>query len=316
VTGTGSSNGSDPANGTGQSPVESPQELARLLGETGYLADDALATTAYLALDLGRPLFVEGDPGTGKTALALAIAQSLHAPLIRLQCYEGLRVEQALYDWDFPRQLLHLRVAEATGRADAVEGELYSRRFLLARPIVEALEKSTAECRSVLLIDEIDRADDEFDAMLLEVLADSSVTIPEFGTITAERPPVVILTSNRTREVHDALKRRCLYSWVEHPTAERELAILKARLPEVSDYLAQAVVTAVGRLRNLDLVKPPGVSETLDWARALHSLGVRTVDSDALAATLGAAVKYREDTQRVLEAGLTESLIDVGMRRG
>ncbi|MCW2602360.1 MAG: ATPase [Pseudonocardiales bacterium] len=294
----------------------SPDELATALASVGYLADDALATTAYLALDLGRPLFVEGDPGTGKTALALALAESLGAPLIRLQCYEGLRVEQALYDWDFPRQLLHLRVAEATGRAEEVEGELYSRRFLLARPIVEALEQSTAECRSVLLIDEIDRADDEFDAMLLEVLADSSVTIPELGTITAARPPVVVLTSNRTREVHDALKRRCLYAWVDHPSAVRELAIVRSRLPEVADALAQDVVTAVRRLRGMDLVKPPGVSETLDWARSLHALGVRTVDEDSLAATLGAAVKYREDTQRVHELGLMESLIDVGMRRG
>ncbi|MCU1690106.1 MAG: ATPase [Jatrophihabitantaceae bacterium] len=294
----------------------SPDELATALASVGYLADDALATTAYLALDLGRPLFVEGDPGTGKTALALALAESLGAPLIRLQCYEGLRVEQALYDWDFPRQLLHLRVAEATGRAEEVEGELYSRRFLLARPIVEALEQSTAECRSVLLIDEIDRADDEFDAMLLEVLADSSVTIPELGTITAARPPVVVLTSNRTREVHDALKRRCLYAWVDHPSAVRELAIVRSRLPEVADALAQDVVTAVRRLRGMDLVKPPGVSETLDWARSLHALGVRSVDEDSLAATLGAAVKYREDTQRVHELGLMESLIDVGMRRG
>ena len=296
--------------------IASPAELARRLGEVGYLADDDLATAAFLALDLQRPLFVEGDPGTGKTALALALAEVLGAPLVRLQCYEGLRVEQALYDWDFPRQLLHLRVAEATGRADQVEGELYSRRFLLARPIVEALEQSTPERPAVLLIDEVDRADDEFDAMLLEVLADASVTIPELGAIRAARPPLVVLTSNRTREVHDALKRRCLYAWVDHPGAARELAIVRSRAPEVADALAQDVVAAVRRLRGMDLVKPPGVSETLDWARSLHALGVRTVDEDALAATLGAAVKYREDTQRVHELGLMESLVDVGMRRG
>ena len=300
----------------GERPVASPEDLAARLGEVGYLADESLATTAYLALDLGRPLFVEGDPGTGKTALALGLAEALGAPLIRLQCYEGLRVEQALYDWDFPRQLLHLRVAEATGRADQVEGELYSRRFLLARPIVEALERSSEQRRSVLLIDEIDRADDEFDAMLLEVLADSSVTIPELGTIRAARPPLVVLTSNRTREVHDALKRRCLYSWVDHPSAARELAIVRSRLPEVADALAADVVTAVRRLRSMDLVKPPGVSETLDWARSLHALGIRTVDEEALSATLGAAVKYREDSQRAHELGLMESLVDVGMRRG
>jgi MoxR-like ATPase len=306
----------DPAADPAGTSVDSPPALAAMLASAGYLADDALATTAYLALDLGRPLFVEGDPGTGKTALALALATCLNAPLIRLQCYEGLRAEQALYDWDFPRQLLHLRVAEATGRATEVEGELYSRRFLLARPIVAALEQSTTERRSVLLVDEVDRADDEFDAMLLQVLAESSVTIPEFGTITAQRPPLVVLTSNRTREVHDALKRRCLYSWVEHPSAQRELAIVRMRLPEVPEQLAEAVVTAVRRLRSLDLVKPPGVSETLDWARALFALGTRVVDEDALAQTLGAAVKYREDTQRALASGLMESLIDVGMRRG
>jgi len=296
--------------------IGSPAQLAAALGATGYLADEGLATSAFLALDLGRPLFVEGDPGTGKTALALALAQCLDAPLVRMQCYEGLRVEQALYDWDFPRQLLHLRVAEATGRADAVENELYSRRFLLARPIVAALERSTADKPAVLLIDEVDRADDEFDAMLLEVLAESSVTIPELGTITADRPPLVILTSNRTREVHDALKRRCLYAWLGHPDAARELAIVRTRLPEVADHLAEAVVAAVRRLREMDLVKPPGVSETLDWARALDALGTRVVDEEALSRTLGAAVKYREDEQLARATGLTESMIDVGLRRG
>jgi MoxR-like ATPase len=296
--------------------VGEPAALAARLADTGYLADDALATAAFLALELGRPLFVEGDPGTGKTALALALAQCLGSPLVRLQCYEGLRAEQALYDWDFPRQLLHLRVAEATGRADSVENELYSRRFLLARPVVEALERSTAARPAVLLIDEVDRADDEFDAMLLEVLAESSVTIPELGTITAQRPPLVVLTSNRTREVHDALKRRCLYSWLGHPDAARELAIVHTRLPAIADHLAEAVVAAVRRLRDMDLVKPPGVSETLDWARALDALGTRVVDEEALARTLGAAVKYREDEQLARAAGLTESLIDLGLRRG
>ena len=253
---------------------------------------------------LHRPIFCEGDAGVGKTALASALAEALGAPLIRLQCHEGIDASQALYDWDFPRQLLHLRAAEAAGVTDAdrLEGELYDRRFLVARPLLKALETQP----SVLLVDEIDRADDEFEAFLLEVLADNSVTVPELGTIRAKVPPLVVLTSNRTREVHDALKRRCLYHWVAHPSYEREVAILRRRLPEVSERLAREVAGAVRRMREADLLKPPGVAETIDWAQALHLLGADALDPDRAAATLGAVLKYQEDVVRVRNTVLAE----------
>ncbi len=282
----------------------SPDDLAKRLAETGYLADESLATIGYLALTMQRPLLLEGEPGTGKTALAEAFAQSLGVPLIRLQCYEGIDAAQALYDWDFPRQILHLRALEAAGGgavqdAAAAEQSLFDERFLLARPVLRALRESPA----VLLVDEIDRADDEFEAFLLEVLSTYQVTIPELGTVSAVQPPVVVLTSNRTREVHDALKRRCLYHWVEHPGLEREVEIVRTRAPEVSDALARQVVTLVQRLRSAEgLLKPPGVSETLDWARALDALGAGALDVENAAATLGAVVKYREDAQRVRQA--------------
>ena len=291
----GSVNDSAPAGPTG------PAELAAALRATGYLADDGLATATYLAMQMNRPLFCEGEPGTGKTALAQALAQVLGAPLIRLQCHDGIDAGQALYDWDFPRQLLHLRTLEATTGTegtldpDTVEHSLYDERFLLARPILRALRTSP----SVLLIDEIDRADDEFEAFLLEVLTEHAVTIPELGEIRADTPPVVVLTSNRTREVHDALKRRCLYLWLEHPTIEREIEILHSRLPEVPERLAAAVARAVQKLRHSDLIKPPGVAETLDWARALHLIGARHLDPESAARTLGAVLKYREDADRV-----------------
>ena len=226
----------------------------------------------------------------------------LGAPLIRLQCYEGLDAAQALYDWDFPRQLLHLRAAEAAGVHDveAIEKDLYDRRFLVARPLLQALETSP----SVLLVDEVDRADDEFEAFLLEVLSDFTLSVPELGTVRAETPPLVVLTSNRTREVHDALKRRCLYHWLEHPGFAREVAIIRRRLPEASEQLAEGVARAVQALRGLDLLKPPGVAESLDWAEALLALGAREVDPDRAARTLGAVLKYREDQERVLAAGV------------
>jgi MoxR-like ATPase len=241
-----------------------------------------------------RPLFLEGDPGVGKTALAHALAQITNTPLIRLQCYEGIDAAQALYDWDFPRQILHLRAAGEHPDA-AVEASLYERRFLVARPILQAIEQSPC----VLLVDEIDRADDEFEAFLLEVLSDNSVSIPELGTIKAETPPLAVLTSNRTREVHDALKRRCLYHWVEHPDFTREVAIVKRHLPEVSDRLVRDVAAAIGRLRDADLLKPPGIAEAIDWTRALHLVGATALTTDAARTTLGAAVKYREDQVRV-----------------
>jgi MoxR-like ATPase len=272
----------------------SPAELATLLASTGYLADDGLAMAGYLALRLRRPLFLEGDAGVGKTAFAAALAKATGAHLVRLQCYEGLDAAQALYDWDFPRQILHLRAAEAEGRKDLEKG-LYDRRFLIARPLLQALEQSPC----VLLVDEVDRADDEFEAFLLEVLADAAVTIPELGRIEAETPPLTILTSNRTREVHDALKRRCLYHWVEHPDVERETQILRTRLPGVAVRLAAQVAHAAKKMRELDLIKPPGVAESLDWAAALTVLGGKDLDKETATATLGAVLKYREDIERV-----------------
>ncbi|MBA3720621.1 MAG: MoxR family ATPase [Nocardioidaceae bacterium] len=280
----------------------SVQALGTSLRGTGYLADEGLATVAWLALRMRRPLLVEGEPGTGKTALAEALSEVLAAPLIRLQCYEGIDVSQALYDWDFPRQILHLRTVEATRTkgdevdAQAVEESLFDERFLVDRPVLRALRHSPA----VLLVDEVDRADDEFEAFLLEVLSTYQVTIPEHGTVTADPPPVVVLTSNRTRELHDALKRRCLYHWIDHPGLAREVEIVRTRMPEVSSTLAEQVTAVVHRLRDgADLLKPPGVAETLDWARALHTLGAERLDLSGAAATLGAVVKYREDVERV-----------------
>ncbi|WP_419796079.1 AAA family ATPase [Streptomyces mexicanus] len=277
-------------------PVDSPEQVRARLEETGYLVDDGLAVACFLALKLHRPVFCEGDAGVGKTALAAALAEAFGAPLIRLQCHEGIDASQALYDWDFPRQLLHLRAAEAAGVKDAerLERELYDRRFLLARPLLRALQTQP----SVLLVDEIDRADDEFEAFLLEVLSEFQVTVPELGTLRADEPPVVVLTSNRTREVHDALKRRCLYHWFDHPGFARELAIVRRRLPEVSARLAEQVTALVQALRAEDLLKPPGVAETLDWTRALDALGASEVDAELAVATLGSVLKYREDTDR------------------
>ncbi|MBP2340488.1 MoxR-like ATPase [Saccharothrix coeruleofusca] len=279
-----------------------PEDLADDLDRVGYLPDAGIATAAFLALRMRRPLFCEGEPGTGKTSLALALAEALRLPLVRLQCHEGIDASQALYDWDFPRQLLHLRALEAAGPVDAGEAEasLYTRRFLLARPLLRALEE--APC--VLLVDEVDRADDEFEAFLLEVLGEHAVTIPELGVVRAAEPPLVVLTSNRTREVHDALKRRCLYYWLEHPDLEREVAILRRRLPELPERLAGQVARAVRRLRGMELLKPPGVAESLDWARALLALGRTELDARAAAMSLGAVLKYREDVERALSSGV------------
>ena len=289
--------------------IADPDALGRALERTGYLPDEGLSTAAFLALRMHRPLFLEGDAGVGKTSLAQALADVLGAELVRLQCYEGIDAAQALYDWDFPRQVLHLRAAETAGRtgpatatAAELERSLYDRRFLIARPVLRALEHSP----SVLLIDEIDRADDEFEAFLLEVLADNAVTIPELGTIRAAVPPLVVLTSNRTREVHDALKRRCLYHWVAHPSYQREVAILRRRLSEVSERLAREVAAAVRRMREADLLKPPGVAESIDWAQALHLLGADGLDADRAAATLGAVLKYQEDAARIRDTVLAE----------
>ena len=277
----------------------SPADLAASLADAGYLADDGLAMAGFLALKLRRPIFLEGDAGVGKTAFAAALAEASGVELIRLQCYEGLDAAQALYDWDFPRQVLHLRAVEAAAHgptsADELEADLYDRRFLIARPLLQAIERSPC----VLLVDEVDRADDEFEAYLLELLADAAVTVPELGRIVAVQPPLVVVTSNRTREVHDALKRRCLYHWVGHPSPQREAAILRVRLPGVTERLAGQVAAAMARLRSLDLVKPPGVAEAVDWAAALGALGAEVLSAEIAAATLGAVLKVREDIERV-----------------
>jgi MoxR-like ATPase len=279
------------------------------LAAQDYLADEGLATAVFLALRLGRPLLLEGDAGVGKTEVARALAAWTGGPLVRLQCHDGIDAAQALYEWDHARQLLHLRAAEAAGKAaqagvERLEGELYDERFLIRRPLLAALEGRPGEPAPVLLIDEIDRADDEFEAFLLELLADWAVTIPELGTVQAAVTPVAVLTSNRTRDVHDALKRRCLYHWVEQPTFAREVAIVRVRAPEVADALARQVAMAVGGLREIGLYKPPGIAETIDWARALHTLGATVLDEEVVGATLGAVVKYREDAERVRANGI------------
>lgn len=297
--------------------LSSVEAVSRSLGAHNYLADEGLATSVFLALTLKRPLLLEGEAGVGKTELAKVLSALTGGELIRLQCYEGIDATQAVYDWDYSRQLLHLRAAEASGEAadrgaDALENELYQERFLLRRAVLRALEPAAAP--PVLLIDEIDRADDEFEAYLLEVLSDFQVTIPELGTFKAPTPPIVILTSNRTRDVHDALKRRCLYHWIEHPTFDREVAIVRLRVPQVAISLARQVAAATEAMRGMQLYKPPGVAETIDWATALGSLGIANLDEDSVRATLGAVLKYREDQERVETNGMTD-LIKAAVQR-
>ncbi len=291
--------------------------LAHLRG-SDYLADEGLSTAIFLALKLGRPLFLEGEAGVGKTEVAKVLSRILETPLIRLQCYEGIDIYQAVYEWDYARQLLHIRATEALGAEEDrehLERDLYNREFLVSRPLLQALEHH-GPMPPVLLIDEVDRSDDEFEAFLLEILSDFAVTIPELGTVVAERPPVVILTSNRTREVHDALKRRCLYHYIEHPSFEREVEILRLRVPEAEDILARQVAAATERMRAMDLYKPPGVAETLDWTEALVALGAKELDEHLVAATLGSVLKYREDQQRASAAGLMKLVSGLGAAGG
>jgi MoxR-like ATPase len=280
---------------------ESVGDVQAALAHHGYLADEGLATAIFLALRLQRPLLLEGEAGVGKTEVAKVLCRWTGADVLRLQCYEGIDAGQAVYEWDYSRQLLHIRAAEARG--EDVEDELFSERFLVRRPLLQAIAHSSGP-PPVLLIDEIDRADDEFEAFLLEILSDYSVTVPELGTFHAEVPPIVVITSNRTRDVHDALKRRCLYHWVDHPDFEREVAIVRLRAPEVSQQLARQTAAAVARLRELELFKAPGVAETIDWAEALATLGRSDLDEATVDATLGVVVKYREDQERVRAAGL------------
>ena len=284
----------------------SPSEVSSALSDRNYLTDEGLATVVYLAITMQRPLFLEGDAGVGKTELAKVLAAWTGGDLIRLQCYEGIDASQALYEWDYTRQLLHLRAAEASGRAQkdsqAIEDELYSERFLIRRPLLRAIDYT--DQRPVLLIDEVDRADDEFEAFLLEVLSDHTVTIPELGTFGSEIPPLVVVTSNRTRDVHDALKRRCLYHWVDHPDLEREIEIIRLKAPEVDSELARQVALAVNAMRGMGLYKPPGVAETIDWSTALGKLGESVLDEQTIKATLGAVLKYREDQERVSAQGI------------
>ncbi len=268
------------------------EELRAALTNQRYLMDEGLATVVFLALRLRKPLLVEGEPGVGKTELAKALATATGAPLIRLQCYEGIDVHHALYDWDYPRQLLQLRAGGHT--------PLYSEEFLIRRPLLEAL----AHPGAVLLIDELDRADDEFEAFLLEFLSDFQVTIPEIGVMRANEPPIVIITSNRTRDLHEALKRRCLYHWIDHPDLQREVAIARARLPHVGQQLADQVCAFVQDLRWLDLYRSPGVGETLDWVEAFHTLGRQQIDSTTANSTLGTLLKERDDLERVRGGGL------------
>jgi len=282
----------------------SVEDLRALLATHVYLADPALATTLFLALRLERPVLLEGEAGVGKTEVAKVLARALGRRLVRLQCYEGLDAHTALYEWDFARQMLEIRQAEARGST----ADLYSDRFLLRRPLLEALLPDPAG-PPVLLVDELDRADEPFEAFLLEVLSDFQVTIPELGTVRAPAPPIVVVTSNRTREIHDAIKRRCLYHWIDYPDAERELAILAARAPEVPPALARQVVAYVQRLRGLDLFKAPGVAESIDWANALVALGQLELDPGTVEATLGVLLKYQDDLAR-LSGGKSRELVD------
>jgi MoxR-like ATPase len=285
------------------------EDLAGKLDEFDYFSDESLTVAIHIAVQLGRPLFLEGEAGVGKTEVAKVLARMSGSELIRLQCYEGLDVGQALYEWDYARQMMAIRLLEASGKgSDATPEDIMSRDYLIARPLLKAIEASIAGSRPVLRIDELDRADEEFEAFLLELLSDFQVSIPEIGTIKAEEPPIVVLTSNRTREIHDALKRRCVYHWIDYPTPERESAIIQRKVPELEAGLADAVSEAMSRLRNVDLFKPPGVAESLDWAESLRLLQAGELSVHVIESTLGVVLKYKDDIDLVRSAGV-ESLV-------
>jgi MoxR-like ATPase len=287
---------------TSASEIESPQQLVQELAKANYLADPGLATALFCALRLPQPLLLEGEAGVGKTQAAKALAQLLDTPLIRLQCFEGIDASEALYEWNYPRQLLSIRMAESQGKS-IEESSLFSREFLIERPLLQALEH-VGPNPAVLLIDEVDRADEEFEAFLFEMLAESTVSVPELGTLTAQQKPIVILTSNRTRDLHDALKRRCLYHWIDYPSLEHATQIVKLRAPEASKDLAEQVAAAVSRIRTLDMQKPPGVAEAIDWVNAAMLLGVSTLDASGIEQTLGSVLKYRDDQELARAQGL------------
>ena len=285
-------------------------ETAELLRGAGYIAGRDLATALFLALRLERPLFLEGEAGVGKTAIAKVLSDIFGCKLIRLQCYEGLDIASAVYEWNYPRQMMAIRLAEGSDKSVSAN-DIYTEDYLITRPLMAALDSNGSD-PPVLLIDEIDRTDEPFEAFLLEVLSDYQITIPELGTIKAEVPPIVILTSNRTREIHDALKRRCLYHWVDYPTVERERAILNVRVPEAGEKLGMQVVHFVQTLRGMDLFKAPGIAETLDWSQALLALGVRELDSETVESTLGVVLKYQDDISLV--GGKLNTVIDTARR--
>ncbi len=299
--------------GDGRRPLPgSIEDVIALLRGADYLADRALATVLFLALRLKRPLFLEGEAGVGKTEIAKVLASTLDRPLIRLQCYEGLDLSAAVYEWNYPQQMMAIRLAEAAGEHDRerIEHDIFSRRNLIERPLLKALQPSPYGA-PVLLIDELDRTDEAFEAFLLEILSDFQVTIPELGTIRAEEPPVVVITSNRTREIHDALKRRCLYHWVDYPDAKREADIVRARAPGAPEKLTQALVAFVQKLRKEDLFKAPGVAETLDWASALTELAAVTLDPAQVSDTLGVLLKYQDDIARIQGAWAKQLVSEV-----
>jgi MoxR-like ATPase len=290
--------------------VPDAETLARRLAAVGYLVDEGLATSMFLSLRLPQPLLLEGEAGVGKTEAAVSLARVLNTPLIRLQCYEGIDAAEALYEWNYPRQLLTIRLAEA-GDRQLDEEELFGSEYLVRRPLLRALEHPGPR-PAVLLIDEIDRADDDFEAFLLELLADASVTIPELGPIRATHAPTIVLTSNRTRDLHDAVKRRCLYRWIEYPTREREVEIVRRRVKGASETLAVQVADAVARMRDSDVQKPPGIAESIDWLAALSVLGIESLDAAAIELTLGSVLKYDEDQEVIRAAGLEQLVQDHG----